>query len=95
VTQMALLGFIILNPYQARGLGHPWNVTETVILAIVLLLSVLSAKIYYDQFKKQFGPFFSSGASEEAFDKPGSEQHVWPEEPTWENQDHPDENANG
>jgi CDP-diacylglycerol--glycerol-3-phosphate 3-phosphatidyltransferase len=55
-VQMVCLTFIIVNPAHKLGLfGAPrWNVTETVLLFITLLLSVWSAYLYYRRFVKTY-----------------------------------------
>ena len=52
--QLGFLAFIILNPYQGSGITHSWNLFEHGLLIVVLLLAFVSAKNYYDLFKKQF-----------------------------------------
>ena len=56
---MIFLAFVILNPYQAEGFSHSWNLIEFILLCIALLLTVFSAKTYYDAFKKEYGPLDS------------------------------------
>lgn len=50
---MVFMAFAILNPYQDKGLTHTWNLIESTLLGVVLLLCFLSAKAYYDQFTVQ------------------------------------------
>jgi len=47
---MTFMAFAILNPYQDKGIAHTWNLIESALLGAVLLLCILSAKAYYDQF---------------------------------------------
>jgi len=58
-AQMIFIGFVILNPYQKASFTSSWNLIEYGLLAVVLLLTVFSAKIYYDSFRKNYGPFDS------------------------------------
>ncbi len=80
-VQMVFLTFVILNPYQSVGITNKWNVIETVLLGLVLILCVLSAKTYYDQFRKKFGPF---GLSES---DAGSSSNV--DDRRWDREDFP------
>jgi len=52
----AYLAFVILNPYQAKGVSHGWNLIELLLLVIAALLAFICVKRYYDAFKKQYGP---------------------------------------
>ena len=52
---MVCITFIILNPYQQMGLeAMRWNSIECALLALTILLSLLSAHQYYDEFIRQF-----------------------------------------
>ncbi len=52
---MTCITFIIFNPYQQLGLtAMRWNGIEFALLASTILLSLLSAKQYYDEFIHQF-----------------------------------------
>lgn len=82
------LAFIIFNPYQAAGLSNSWNMIEAFLLVIVLLLSLLSAKNYYLQFREKLGlPEFLdattlSGKSEDVEqEKHDADHYEWPEDP--------------
>lgn len=46
---MAFLAFLILNPYQGMWYIHPfWNLGETILLITTMVLSIWSAKKYYE-----------------------------------------------
>jgi CDP-diacylglycerol--glycerol-3-phosphate 3-phosphatidyltransferase len=55
--QMVCLTFVIVNPYQEIGFhfyGHGlWNVVESILVWSTVILSVWSAKSYYQSFMKQ------------------------------------------
>jgi len=55
--QMIMLTIIIVNPYQKLGLrGAPhWCITELVVIAITIGISLLSAYFYYQSFIKAYG----------------------------------------
>jgi len=65
--QMVCLTFIIVNPAHKLGLlGAPrWNVTETVLLFITLLLSVWSAYRYYQRFVEVYRTTVMKATSDE------------------------------
>lgn len=55
--QMAFLTVTILNPYQGQGYGGAtgcWNIVETSLLVITLVLSLISARSYYAAFMNAF-----------------------------------------
>ncbi len=54
-VQMICLTTIILNPYQPLGVeALYWNGTEMGLLLITVVLSLISAGQYYDEFMTQF-----------------------------------------
>jgi len=57
-VQMALLAVLIANPYQMLEIsGAPfWNGLELVLLVATLMMSVISAYVYYLGFMAQFLP---------------------------------------
>lgn len=56
VIYTAFLTVVIANPYQAQGLsGAPlYNGVQTILLVLSLMLSLLSAKYYYDVFMREY-----------------------------------------
>jgi len=54
LVQMIYLSVVIINPYQNLGFSSPWNIIETLLLAIVILLSIFSVKKYIDEFIIQY-----------------------------------------
>lgn len=53
-TLMSFLTLVIMNPYQGMWQKHPlWNGFEVILLIATLVLSVWSAKKYYDSFLSQ------------------------------------------
>lgn len=58
IVQLVFVTFVILNPYQACGLSHTWNLVEYTLLLVMLGISVLSAKFYFDQCIVLMGPVY-------------------------------------
>lgn len=75
-AQMIFLSFIIINPYQSSGFFNTWNLIEYGLLTSVLVLCLLSAKSYYDAFKKMYGPIDQIFVQEKSEVK----EHAWLED---------------
>jgi len=54
LAQMIFLTFVIVNPYQQLGFASPWNIIETLLLVIVIILSIFSVKKYIGEFVIQY-----------------------------------------
>jgi len=54
--QMIYIAFVVLNPQQSARFTDGWNLCENGLLVVTLLLSILTAKKYYDQFKRHSPP---------------------------------------
>jgi len=78
MAMMAFMAFSILNPYQSKGVAHTWNLIEMALLGAVLLLSILSAKAYYDQFMTEMV------AAGKTVDSIEPELHEKPEQNEWD-----------
>jgi CDP-diacylglycerol--glycerol-3-phosphate 3-phosphatidyltransferase len=51
--QVMMLMVIIMNPYQGTGFvgpAGPWNIIESLLIVVTLLVSLWSAKRYYNDF---------------------------------------------
>lgn len=79
---MAYLAFVILNPYQSQSFTQGWNLIEFALLCVALLFALLSAKNYFDAFKKQYGPVDSLF---------GEDKKVEPVQHDWFNKQNPDQ----
>jgi CDP-diacylglycerol---glycerol-3-phosphate 3-phosphatidyltransferase len=49
IVQLVCVTFIIVNPYQSCGFFHQWNMIEFCLLVFTILVSVLSAKHYFNR----------------------------------------------
>ncbi len=57
-TQMVCITMIIVNPFQSLGVNALyWNGVEMGLLLITIVLSLISAEQYYDDFMKRFTQF--------------------------------------
>jgi CDP-diacylglycerol--glycerol-3-phosphate 3-phosphatidyltransferase len=81
-VQLAFIAYVIFNPYQARGLCCTWNVVQLGLLVATLVMSLFTAKLYFDQFKNRLGDVTPVQAQQNQIDdvvieeaKPESSDH--------------------
>jgi len=78
--QMIYIAFVVLNTQQSAGFTDGWNLCENGLLVATLLLSILTAKQYYDQFKRHSPPPDANDSSDQSATVTPGTVDRWPDQ---------------